>query len=485
MNNFKKFLNNKKFKYGGYALIITVIVIVIAFMFNMFVEYLDDRFDLSLDLTENRVYSLTSQTEHILEGLSQDVYIYTLFDPGQENETIAELLDKYSSGSKFVHVENIDMVSQPGKVLYYEQVKDITLSQGSIIVTDSYDTSNTKQNFKVLDYYDMYGYDSETETFTLFTGEDAVSGAINYILNPDIPKVWFLEGHGATSADWSLISSYLEDENYNTEGISLLTQADQLEKDDILMIVAPSVDLSNDERETLLEFALNGGKTMIFFSPSISTELPNLMLVLSHLNIGLKDGIVLEDSAKTNNYLSYQSYLIPDKNSHSITSPLISSDMSILVPEAGALNIGSEISGINVEVLLETSDSSYLEPFSGNMDIEKDDNAEEGPFAIAVAVTKNATEDTQEAKLIITSNSIMFQAASQMGTQGNYEFLLNAVSWLSPYEDNFYIRGKSLQTSSLYFKSSAQIWGTIVIVILIPILAFVAAFVVYLRRRHL
>ncbi len=482
MNNFFK---NKKFKYGGYALLMSAIVIVIAFVFNMGTEYLDNKFDLSLDLTENRIYSLTSQTEHILESLSQDVYIYTLFEPGNENSTVKELLEKYSTGSKFVHVENIDMVKQPGKVLYYQQVKELSLSQNSIIVSDSADTSNPRQSFKLLDDYDLYSYDSETERYTLFTGEDAISGAINFVLNPDIPKVWFLEGHGTTKTEWSLISSYLEDENYKTEGISLLTEADKLEKDDILVIVAPSIDLSSDERETVLEFSLNGGKTMIFFEPNISAELPNLMLVLSHLNIGLKDGIVLEDSTKTNNYMSYQTYLIPNKNNNVITNPLISNDMSVLVPEAGALNIGPSMNGVDVEVLLETTPGSYLEPFSSEMDGEKNDGAEEGPFALAVAVTKNATQDTEEAKLFITTNAVMFQAANQMGTQGNYELLINAVSWLSPYEDNFYIRGKSLQTSRLYFKSESQIWFTIGFVILLPILAFAAAIVVYLKRRHL
>jgi ABC-2 type transport system permease protein len=480
-----KFLNKKKFKYGGYAFLLTVIVIVIAYVFNMFTEYLDDRFDLSLDLTENRIYSLTSQTEHILDELSQDIYIYTLYQKGQENNTVVELLEKYSTGSKYVHVENIDMVSQPGKVLYYEQVKDISLSQSSIIVTNSADTTNTKQSFKVLDYLDLYGYDSDTQQLTLFKGESAVSGAINYVLNPDIPKVWFLEGHGTTSSEWSAISSYLEDENYDTEGISLLTEAENLEKGDILMIVAPSIDLSNDEREILLDFALDGGKTMILFSPLSSTELPNLMLVLSHLNISLKDGIVIEGGTNTGNYYSYPNYLIPNKKSHSIMSPLIASDMAVIVPDAGALKLGPELSGVTIETLLETTKDSYLELYTNDMDGIKDENAEEGPFTIAVAVTKNATSDTEEAKLVITTNAIMFQAANQMVTQGNYEMLVNAVSWLSPYEDDFYIRGKSLQTSSLYFNSTSQIRWTIGIIVIIPLLAFGAALFVYLKRRHL
>jgi ABC-2 type transport system permease protein len=210
------------------------------------------------------------------------------------------------------------------------------------------------------------------------------------------------------------------------------------------------------------------------------------MLILSHYNISLKDGLVIEDSSSTDYYMTSQTYLIPEINSHDITSPLITSKMSILVPQAGALDIGPEINGVEIDVLLESSDKSYLEPITTDMDGEKDDNAEMGPFALVAAVTKSATQDTEEAKMIVSTNAIMFQAASQMGTQGNYELLINAVSWLSPFEDDFYIRGKSLQTSSLYFQTYTQVIILIVLVtVVIPLLAFAAAIFVYVKRKHL
>jgi hypothetical protein len=53
-------------------------------------------------------------------------------------------------------------------------------------------------------------------------------------------------------------------------------------------------------------------------------------------------------------------------------------------------------------------------------------------------------------------------------------------------EDDFYIRGKSLKTSVLYFESNAQINTVrIIVIVIIPLLAFAAALVVYLKRRHL
>jgi len=482
----KKFFNKKKFKYGGYAVAMTIGVVVVVFILNILLIYLDDNFNLSLDLTANKVYSLTMQTEHILDDLSEDIYIYTLYSQGSEDQTMTELLERYAGRSDKIHIENIDMVKSPGKVKYYEDEKDMSLSTRGLIVSTSADLADPKQNFKILDTYDIYSYDSVTESFNLFTGEDAVTGAILYVLNPNIPKVWFLEGHGAKSANWAEMSSYLERENYDTGSINLITEPDNLKKGDILIVLAPDTDLVNDERETLLDFALDGGKIIFMFDPISSIELPNFMLILSHFNISLGEGLVLEDINNSSAYLYDQSYLVPTFSNHATTSPLISNGIAMMVPRAGALEIGPDLSGVEIKTLFESSDKSFLEPVDTEMDDTKDDDAVEGPFPIAVAVTKNATADTDEVQMIVSSSASMFLQMSQMPTIGNYELFLNAVSWLNPVEDDFYIRGKSLKTSLLYFKSNAQVNVVVVIVVIvIPLLAFIAALVVYLKRRHL
>ena len=482
----RKFFNKKKFKYGGYAVAMTIGVVVVVFLLNLLLIYLDDNFNLSLDLTANKVYSLTMQTEHVLDELTEDIYVYTLYSQGSEDETMTELLERYKALSDKIHVQNIDMVRNPGAVSFYENEKNVSVSSGGLIVSTSGDPTDPKQRFKLLDAYDIYSYDSETESFSLFTGEDAVTGAMLYVLNPDIPKVWFLEGHGAKSTNWAEMVSYLERENYDTGSINLITEAENLEKGDILVVLSPNTDLANDERETLLDFALDGGKIIFMFDPVSSVDIPNFMLILSHYNISMEDGMILEDINNGGSYLYDQSYLVPSYNNHEITSPLISNGVAMIAPRAGAIKIGPDLSGIEIKTLLESSDQSFVEPISSEMDNVKNDGAETGPFPIMVAMTKNATQDTEEAQIIIASSSAMFLQMSQMPTIGNYELFLNSVSWLNPAEDDFYIRGKSLKTSVLYFESNAQINAVrIIVVIAVPLLAFVAALVVYLKRRHL
>ncbi len=483
--NFSKYFNKKKFKYGGYAIAMTIGVITVVLLLNIAVTTLDENFDLSLDLTANRVYSLTSQTDHVLDNLSQDIYIYTLFSPGRKDVTFDELIERYKGKSKFIHVENIDMVKSPGIVSYYENVKDINLTLGGAIISSSADPTDPAQSFKIIDQYDIYGYDSNTESFSLFKGEDAVTGAIMYILNPNIPKVWFLEGHGTISSNWAEMRNYLEDENYDTGNISLVTNPESLEKDDILLVVGPTIDLSNDERETLLSFALDGGKIMFIFNPMTVNDLPNFKKILSHYNIVLEDGFVIEDLSNTNSYYYEPSYLVPKYTNNEITTALKSGSILMLLPISGAIDIGPKQNRITVNSLIESSDESFLEPMTDDADYNMNEGAKTGPFPLAVSIEKNATSKEDAVKIIVTMSENAFYNMSQM-TAGNDEFFLNSISWLNPIEEDFYIRGKSLKTSVLYFQTSAQILTVIVIVCLvIPLAAFIAGIAVFLRRRHL
>ncbi|MCK5128839.1 MAG: GldG family protein [Clostridiales bacterium] len=486
MIKFKRIFNKRKFKYGGYAAGMTAAVVIVVLLINLLVTTLDTNFDISFDLTANRVYSLTAQTEHVLDALEQDVYIYTLFSQGQEDPTINELVERYKGKSKNIHLSNIDMVKNPRIVSYYENKKGIMLSQGGLIVSTSDDPTNPEQSFKILDVYDLFGYDTTTEDFTLFTGESAVTGAIRYVLDPNIPKVWFLEGHGTTNANWIEMRNMLEDENYDTAGLSLLSTPDDLQKGDIIIVAGPSIDLSSDEREILLDFALDGGKIMIMFDPSVSDQLPNFKKILSHYNVELLDGIAIEDQSNTDAYYIQPSFIVPEYTNNEITASLKTKSIPILMLYSGAFEIGATQSGISVLSLMESSEQSFLEPLSDDYDVIKNDDAIMGPFSVAAAITREATNDTEKAQLIIVASKEAFNDMGNMPTTGNYEFFLNAVSWLNPNEEEFYIRGKSLKTSVLYFKSSAQILTIVILVtVVIPLLAFAIGIFMFLRRRHL
>ena len=96
-NKIKNLLNKKSLKYGTNAAIITAAVIVMAIVLNLLVGLLD----LKLDLTPNKLFSLSETTENILKELDSDVEIIGLFDDavvssGSEYKQVTDLLSLYA-----------------------------------------------------------------------------------------------------------------------------------------------------------------------------------------------------------------------------------------------------------------------------------------------------------------------------------------------------------------------------------------------------
>ena len=76
---FSKF-KSKKFKIGSLATAITIIGTAIIVVLNLVVGQLTDKFELSLDLTQNKIFSLTDQSIDFIKNLDKDVEIILLSD---------------------------------------------------------------------------------------------------------------------------------------------------------------------------------------------------------------------------------------------------------------------------------------------------------------------------------------------------------------------------------------------------------------------
>lgn len=135
---------DKKFKYGGYATLLTAFVLAILVVINLVV----DQISFKLDLTENRMFSLSDQTEKIVKKLDQEIRIIGLYQTGQENRMFDEILQKYRKINKNISITYIDPVKNPTFSSKY--TKDGTnLREGSYIV-------ESDERFKIIDYYDLF-----------------------------------------------------------------------------------------------------------------------------------------------------------------------------------------------------------------------------------------------------------------------------------------------------------------------------------------
>ena len=114
MEKFVNSFKNKKFRYGGYATAITAVALAILIIINLLVGKLN----LKVDLTKNKLFSLSEQTYNVLDKLNKNVTIYVFDEAGKENETIKEIADKYAARSKKIDVQFKDPIKYP-------QIEDI------------------------------------------------------------------------------------------------------------------------------------------------------------------------------------------------------------------------------------------------------------------------------------------------------------------------------------------------------------------------
>ena len=81
------------FRGGSYSLIITAVVLAIIIVVNIFTASLPATLT-KYDISATKLYSITSNTKVVVNGLKQDVNIYWIVQSGKEDKIIENLLSE-------------------------------------------------------------------------------------------------------------------------------------------------------------------------------------------------------------------------------------------------------------------------------------------------------------------------------------------------------------------------------------------------------
>lgn len=469
----KKSFQTKKFKNGSYSTGLIAAAIIIVVVINLIVGQLPSKFT-KIDVSQLKMFTLSDQTKEIASSLDQDVTIYVMASSTSADSTITEILEKYKDLSSHIKVETKDPVLYPN---FASQYTDDTVSENSLIVVSG-------ERSKVVAYNQIYQTSVDYSTYTsstTFDGEGQITSAINYVVSEDIPVMYVLEGHDEMSIS-STLSSSINKENVETRSLNLLTEGAVPEDTDCLLIAAPSTDYSEEEAQMIIEYLNNGGKALIISNYS-ETDLPNFDSILADYGVGISNGIILEgDSSYC--LSGYPNYILPQKESHEITDPLISSKLRVLLPAAQGIERLDSVRGtVTISDLLTTSDSSYAKlDVSNYQTLEQEENDVSGPFSVGVAITEEYNEINT--KLVVFSTaSVLDESVNSRVSGANYDMVLNAIGWMCENESGISIRTKSLDTEYLTITGAeANTWSIVTIVVL-PLVCVVIGFVIWLRRR--
>lgn len=475
----KKFIesiNKKYLKNGSYSFAISAIFVVIVVVINLIVNEIPAKYS-EIDISEGQIYSIGDQTIEMLNDLDKDVTIYQVVQSGYEDEVISNLLKKYEDESDYIKVVTKDPVVNPQ---FASEYTDEQLSSNSLIVV-------CDERSKVVDYNNMYessmDYNTYSYTTTGFDGEGQISSAIAYVTSENLPVLYTLSGHGEIELD-STIQEDIEKSNIEIKSLNLISEESVPEDADCIVISSPSTDISEDEKDALLDYLENGGKALIF-SDYTTEPMDNFDELLENYGVKRADGIVIEgDSQHYAMQMPY--YLLPDVNATDASSDFASSGYYVLAPYAqGIQKIDDVRDTLTIESILSTSDSAFSKVNLNSETLEKEEGDIDGPFDIGVSITEAVDDDNTTQIVYFSTANLMDSQINMMVSGGNEQLIMSAINWMSSSDETttISIPSKSLEVSYLTLSAYDSSFWTICTIGLIPGVFLVIGFVIWLKRR--
>ncbi|MGN1016173.1 MAG: GldG family protein [Faecousia sp.] len=456
-------------KGGSYSLAVTVVVLAIMIVINLFVSILPTTLT-KFDISSSKLYSITSNTKVVVNNLQQDVTIYWIVQSDQEDSIIENLLSKYESLSP-----HIDVVKKNPDVFptFTQQYTDQQLPNNSLIV-ESGDRS------RCISYNDIYLVDANIYSYsytTSFDGEGAITSAIDYVVTEDLPQLYVLEGHGEAQLPASFADA-VEKENIEVNSLSLLTVDEIPEDADCIAIYAPQSDISEEEARMLMDYADNGGKLLVMAGPIKGASLDNLNSILSHYGVEVAEGIVIEGD-RSHYAFGYPYVLMPDMESSDITDPLIEARYYPIFPITQGLTVGSN--SAQITELFRTSALSFSKLAGFALDTyEMEEGDIEGPFTVGLSITPAGNGQI----VWFSASDFLNDMYNAYSSGANVDLAMNALSSLIGQREALAIRSKSLNYNYLTISDSTASTLKTLMIGVFPLTYLGIGIVVILKKRR-
>lgn len=204
----------KNFSIGAYSSGMIAVAVVIVVIINIAVGEMPATWT-AVDLTSEKLYSLTQQTKDYVQTIDEDVVIYVLAKEDNQDTTLGQTLQRYDDLSEHITVEYVDPTVNP---MFVQKYTSSSVTTNSLIVVSD-------KRSKVIDYTSVYessfDYQTYASTTTGYDGEGQITSALDYCLSEDMPKAYITTGHGELSFESSFINA-LSRENVEYENINLM-----------------------------------------------------------------------------------------------------------------------------------------------------------------------------------------------------------------------------------------------------------------------
>ena len=385
--NKHNFWTRRSTQAGTNAVISTVALLIIVGLIN----FLAVRYSLRLDLTENQLFTLSPQSQTIIQNLPQPIKVW-IFDRNLSSE-VEELLENYQRYSDNFQYEFVD----PDLKIQLREKFNVQ-SNGEIYL----EYGDKKQLVQTIN-----------NSIGNSLSEIQLTNAIERIKRDRSPLVYILQGHGepqieASEGGISIAVKSLSDKGYTVKLLNLATSDKIPNQPDVILIPGPMRKLFPQEVTTLRNYLKDGGSLLLMLAPQTDPEITPL---LEDYGIKLDDRFII-DASGAGSILGFgpAAPLITTYGNHPITDKF-GNGISIF-PESRPITI-STVEGVTSTPLIITSPQTWAESNIATAEIAFNEQEDiKGPLNIGFALTRNQSSDpnktekaSKESRLVVFGNS--------------------------------------------------------------------------------
>lgn len=483
----KEIFASQTSRHGAMSMGMIALVIAIVIVINLIMGQMPERFR-NIDLTDQNLYEISDVSKDMLKNLDSNIEIKVLAVKKSADDRIKTFLSKYAALSKKIDVEWIDPVEHPSALEKYG-------ADSNSMVVSCADTDKSKViSFNDILVVDQMAYYTTGSTSpTSFDAEGQLTSAINSVTSDVSKKIYQTTGHGEGSFG-SSVTDLMDKMNFQLEELNLLMENKIPEDCDMLLMYAPTKDLTEDETKVLKTYLEQGGNVYLILG-AVEDQLPNLEVVMEEYGLSMADGYIADPQRC---YQGNYYYIFPELSVSGELANDISSQMVLLVNSRGMTQTEPVRDSITVTPFMKSSSAAHAVTEEGDEEgtyiigatatetIDGEDSENEESEEKAEEDSENETasdEEEKEARLtVITAPSMIDeQITGTFTTLENLTLFTNSIR--ANFEDvqNVAIEPKSLEVTY----NTMQHVGLIGLAAIFgfPVVVLVWGFVVWWKRR--
>lgn len=475
----------RKIRYGSLSALMLALILIGLIALNAGAQLLEKKKGWRIDLSFNAISSQSPETVQILQDLKTPVHIWALFSRGNEDAPLMELLDRYAAASEMVTWEQTDPALNPALI---QRFTTDTASPGSdsLIVW-----CEATGRFRLLGPEDFVavGLDPDTGeyTYTGWTYERSITGAIVYVTRERIPRAVVLQGHGEMDGETlAPFESLLKANQYEVVWADLADTSFELAAEDLVIFFSPMRDLTETEQKRLTAFADQGGSFLFTceYSDPLA-QMPRYTALLRSYGFLPREGIVAADPADPDSYYNgNQVWLLPEMCATDLTQDLIASGANhLLLPGSRAFEEPEEGDrNLTCAAVLRSGESSWLKVLKADtVSLDRAEDDPQGAFPLALEA-RRVTAGGYISRAFVIGSSAALADSQLYAMTDSQQFVIRIMEFLLQMDaSDLTIMAKQAVRPALGTGSTSL--GSVIVVAL-PLAVLFAALAVLIPRRN-